>query len=470
MNHSITSTEKPALPKKARRQIFVSTLLGNVVEYYDFTLYGTLAAIIAMHFFDQSNAFIALVSVYVGVVLSYAIRPLGGLILGPVGDLKGRKFVLILSIAMMTVGTAGIGLLPTYAAIGVAAPIILLLSRVLQGIGASVEYTTAANFLLEHERGHRRNLITGVLNSTASVGSLTAALVAYLLSAFMPGDSFQEWGWRIPFLLAIPIAVVGIYMRRKLDESSLFKEAKEQIDHKEEKHAPLRRTLKEHWRDIIRVISLSLGQRIGSYIIQAYFVTALIASGFPAEQALLASVLVYAVGPITSIWGGWLADRFGGRLPLIVGYALFIVLTVPAFYLIGQPSIVNATLAVIVFTLINNLVAAPLSTAYSLAFPPAVRATASALAFNLGTSIFGATAGLVAVWLHEITGTDVTFGWYVTVACAISLAVSIFALPECLKYRYAKALREDGGDVQASNAQESHARRAEQQNSANLKP
>jgi len=118
---------------------------------------------------------------------------------------------------------------------------------------------------------------------------------------------------------------------------------------------------------------------------------------------------------------------------------LFVVLTVPTFYLIGEPSIVLATVAVIVFTLINNLVAAPLTTSYSLAFPPEVRATASSLSFNIGTSLFGATAGLVAVWLYHVTGTNVTFGWYVTVACAISLLVTIFALPECLKYKYQKA-------------------------------
>jgi MHS family proline/betaine transporter-like MFS transporter len=418
-----------------RRAIFSATMLGNVVEYYDFTLYGTLAAVIAHQFFPAHDPTVALLGVYVGIVLSYAIRPVGSLLLGPIGDRKGRKFVLILTIALMTIGTAGIGLLPTYSAIGVAAPILLLTSRLLQGIGASVEYTTASNFLLEHERGNRRNLITGILNSTCSLGSLVAALAAYLLAASMSQGDFADWGWRIPFLLALPIAAVGVYMRRRLSESEEFQEVLSEVAREETRPAPVRETFRRYWREVLRVLGISVGQRIGSYIIQAYFVTALITAGFPASQALLASVLTYAVGPITSVYGGWLADRFGGRVPLVIGYGLFIVLTVPAFHLIGEPSIVLATVAVIVFTLINNLVAAPLTTSYSLAFPPEVRTTASSLTFNIGTSLFGSTAGLIAVWLHGLTGTNVTFGWYVVAACTISLLVTVLALPECLKYR-----------------------------------
>lgn len=418
-----------------RRRVFASTMLGNVVEYYDFTLYGTLAAIIATQFFPDTNSTVGLLAVYLGIVLSYFIRPLGGLLLGPVGDIKGRKFVLILTIALMSLGTAGIGVLPTYAAIGLAAPALLLLSRLVQGIGASVEYTTAANFLFEHEGGRRRNYIAGLINSTCSVGSFLAAGIAYVLSVALPGDAFAHWGWRIPFLLAVPIAIIGVYMRQHLTETPEFKHVLEVAEQSRVKQTPLRTACRLYWRDMLRAIGLGAGQRIGSYIIQAYFVTALITAGFPASQALLASMLTYVVGPITSIWGGVLADRYGARLPLITGYGLFVLLTVPTFMLIDNKSIAIATAAVVGFTLINNLVAAPLSTAYVLSFPPEVRATAAALNFNIGTSLLGSTAGLVAVWLYSITGSNVSFGWYVTTACAVSILVAIFALPQCLKHQ-----------------------------------
>jgi MFS transporter, MHS family, proline/betaine transporter len=417
----------------ARRRIFASTMLGNVVEYYDFTLYGTLAAIIATQFFPSNDPTVALLAVYVGVVLSYAIRPIGGIILGPLADIKGRKFVLILTIALMSIGTAGIGFLPTYAAIGVAAPVLLLLSRLLQGIGASVEYTTAANFLFEHERGRRPNFIAGVLNSTASVGSFLAAGLAYVLSIGMPGDAFISWGWRIPFLLSIPIALIGVYMRNHLSETPEFQEVVRTVAAEKVKQTPLRTAVRLYWSDMLKAIGLGAGQRIGSYTIQAYFVTALITAGFPASQALLASMLTYLVGPITSIWGGQLSDRYGARRVLLTGYGLFVALTVPAFYAIGNKSILLATAAVIVFTLINNLIAAPLSVAYVLSFPPEVRATAAALNFNIGTSLIGATAGLIAVWLFSVTGSNVSFGWYTTAACVVSIGVTIFALPAALR-------------------------------------
>lgn len=432
MSDSRTPEAALLVAPAARRRIFASTMLGNVVEYYDFTLYGTLAAIIATQFFPSNDPTVALLAVYVGVVLSYAIRPIGGIILGPLADIKGRKFVLILTIALMSIGTAGIGFLPTYAAIGVAAPVLLLLSRLLQGIGASVEYTTAANFLFEHERGRRPNFIAGVLNSTASVGSFLAAGLAYVLSIAMPGDAFISWGWRIPFLLSIPIALIGVYMRNHLSETPEFQEVVRTVAAEKVKQTPLRTAVRLYWSDMLKAIGLGAGQRIGSYTIQAYFVTALITAGFPASQALLASMLTYLVGPITSIWGGQLSDKYGARRVLLIGYGLFVALTVPAFYAIGNKSILLATAAVIVFTLINNLIAAPLSVAYVLSFPPEVRATAAALNFNIGTSLIGATAGLIAVWLFSITGSNVSFGWYTTAACVVSIGVTIFALPAAL--------------------------------------
>lgn len=428
------ATSQILVQRTTKRRIFFATLLGNTMEYYDFTLYGTLAAIIATQFFPSGDPAVALIAVYVGVVLSYAIRPLGGFVLGPIAEIKGRKFVLVLTIALMCIGTAGLGVLPTYAAIGAAAPILLLLSRLVQGVGASVEYTTAATFLLEHEEGRRRNYLAGIINATCSVGSFVATAIAYVL-ALTPGDFFTTWGWRIPFVLAIPIAAIGVYMRNRLTETPEFKRILAAAEREHVKQTPLRDSIRHYWKEILQTLGLGLGQRIGSYIIQAYFVTALITAGFPAGEAILASLLTYVLGPITSIWGGVLADRFGARLPLTVGYGLFVLLTVPTFFLIGAKSIILATMAVIVFTLINNLVAAPLSAAYVLSFPAEVRATAAAFTFNIGTSVFGATAGLVAVWLYAATGSNVSFGWYVTVACAISILVTIFWLPQSLRHR-----------------------------------
>ncbi|MGA6159692.1 MFS transporter [Stenotrophomonas sp. NPDC087984] len=190
--------------------------------------------------------------------------------------------------------------------LGAAAPILLLFSRVLQGLGASVEYTAASQFMLEHEPGgRRRNYLAGLMNATCSVGSLLGSAVSFVLIITMPAPAFESWGWRIPFLLAIPIAAVGFYIRNKLDETPEFEEMKRQIAAAEAKQAPLKDAVRLYWRDLLKASGLGAGQRIGSYTIQAYFVTALITAGFPTSLALLASMLTYAVGPLPSVRGGY---------------------------------------------------------------------------------------------------------------------------------------------------------------------
>lgn len=418
-----------ATSSRARRKLIFSAMLGNVVEYYDFSLYGTLAVIISRQFFPDGDSVVGLLSTYGGVVLSYALRPLAGMVLGPLADLRGRRFVLLLTIALMSLGTAGIGLLPTYPAIGLAAPLLILLCRILQGIGASVEYTTAANFMFEHERANRRNFLGGISVASTSIGPLLATLVAYVVITAMPARAFNDWGWRIPFLLAIPMALIGIYIRRHVEETPQFQRMAKVAERSKVKQTPFRTAVRGHWPAMLKAIGLGAGQRVGSFVIQAYFVTAMIKAGFGESNALLASILTYAIGPLPALWGGKLADRYGARPPLIIGYGLFVVLTVPTFTAIGSGSLTLAVIAVIAFTFINNIVGAPLTTAYVMSFPAEVRASASALNYNIGTTALGSTAGFIAVWLADLTGSDVAFGWYMTVICVVSILVALLAMP-----------------------------------------
>ncbi|MFT3761403.1 MAG: hypothetical protein QM761_02090 [Pseudoxanthomonas sp.] len=178
-----------------------------------------------------------------------------------------------------------------------------------------------------------------------------------------------------------------------------------------------------------QVIALGAGQRVGTFCIQTYFVAALINSGFGPGKALFASILTYLIGPPAAIWGGLIADRHGGRRVLLIGYAAFVLFTVPTFLALGGGSVVAATIAVVGFTFINNFVGAPLTHAYVLTFKPEVRGTAAALNFNVGTTLIGSTAPLIATWLHKHTGNDVSFGWYMTMVCTVSLVVAVAAYP-----------------------------------------
>lgn len=412
------------------RKVLLTAVLGNVVEWYDNALYGILAVFMAKAFFPEGDQQAALIATYVGLIAAYAIRPIGGVVMGRLSDLKGHRFVLMLTIGMMTGGTLLIGLLPTYAAIGIAAPLLLMACRLVQGVGASGEYTVAANFILEHGPVRRRQYLAGWSVGSTSLGPLLASLVALALTTTLTAESFEHWGWRIPFLLAAPMGLITLYIRRNAPDLPRIQHALGETVAPARK--PFTRAVKEHWREMVQVIALGAGQRIGTFCIATYFVTALINAGFGEAKALFASMLAYVVGPPAAILGGILADRHGGRGVLVAGFAAFTLLTVPTFQAIGT-SFSMTLLAVIGFTFINNFVGAPLTHAYVMTFKPDVRGTASALNYNIGTTLIGSTAPLMAAWLYGRTGSNLSFAWYMTAACMLSLLVALFAYPRVLR-------------------------------------
>ncbi|MGY1434318.1 MFS transporter [Streptomyces reniochalinae] len=412
------------------RRVLWAAMLGNAVEWYDNALYGILAVIMSRTFFPQSDPTVALLSTYLGLILSYAIRPIGGTLMGRLADVKGHKFVLTVTISLMSVGTLAIGVLPSYSALGVAAPVLLALCRLIQGLGASAEYTVATNFLLEHGPRHRRNYLSGWSVGSTSLGPLIASVLAYVLIVTLPSESFNSWGWRALFLLAAPLSLVTLHIRRHTTEAPEYRRALEEARKNGVEQAPFTEAVRHHWRDMLRAIGLGAGQRVGSFVIQSYFVTALVQNGFGEDRALLAAILTYVVGAPAAIWGGRCADRYGGRRLLVWGYGVFVLFTVPTFLAIESGSFALAFVAVVVFTVINNVVGAPLTTAYVMSFPPHIRGTAAALNYNVGTTLLGGTAPLLATWLVGSTGTEVSFGWYMALICLASALVAAFALPK----------------------------------------
>ncbi|WP_407668223.1 MFS transporter [Novosphingobium rosa] len=404
-------------------------VLGNLVEWYDATLYGLLAVFLAKAFFSFSHPATALLATYATLITSYIVRPVAGLMLGRLADLRGHRFVLILTINLMSLGTVGIGLLPTYAAIGVWSPIMLVLCRTLQGIGASAEYTVATSYVLEQQPGARPNYLIGWSIAATNLGPLLASVVAMGLTTYF-GDHFADSeAWRIPFLLSAPLGLLALYLRRQMvDDGQLHAPSAAE---RKAARVPLFTALRGHWGTAFRVIAMGAGHRVGTFCIQAYFVTALIQQGFGASLSMLASILLYLLGAPAALLGGILSDRFGGRRVLVSGFVIYAALTVPLFSVLGI-SVPLTLSALVICAIINNIVAAPLSNAYIMAFPRAVRGAAAALNFNLGTALIGATAPLVATWLEARTGSEIAFGWYMTVLCAVSAVTSAFAYPKRL--------------------------------------
>lgn len=422
---AMSSPAQLAEPQTVRRPLLVA-VLGNLVEWYDATLYGLLAVFLARAFFSFSHPATALLATYATLITSYIVRPVAGLLLGRLADLRGHRFVLILTINLMSLGTVGIGLLPTYAAIGLWSPVLLVLCRTLQGIGASAEYTVATSYVLEQQRGSRPNYLIGWSIAATNLGPLLASVVAIVLTTWF-GDRFAETGaWRIPFLLSAPLGLLALYLRRQMiDDGQLHAPS---VAERKAARVPLFTALRGHWATAFRVIAMGAGHRVGTFCIQAYFVTALIQQGFGASLSMFASILLYLIGAPAALLGGVLSDRFGGRRVLVTGFALYALLTVPLFSVLGL-SVPLTLLALVICAIINNIVAAPLSNAYIMSFPRAVRGAAAALNFNLGTAVIGATAPLVATWLEARTGSQIAFGWYMTVLCIVSSLTAAFAYP-----------------------------------------
>lgn len=417
---------------RAYRKAMLTAVLGNVVEWYDNALYGILAVYMAHAFFPGSDPTTALLATYAGLIVAYAVRPVGGVLMGRLSDLRGHKSVLMLTINLMTFGTVAIGLLPSYEMVGVAAPILLILCRLVQGVGASGEYTVAANYMLEHGPSDRRQYLAGWSVGSTSLGPLLASVVALGLTATIGREGFEAGGWRIPFLLAGPLGLTTLWIRRTIRDLPRIERALAAADGEIVTAVPFTEAVRLHWRSMMKVILLGAGQRVGTFCIQTYFVTALITQGFGDERALFASILCYIVGPPAAIIGGLYADRHGGQVVLIAGFTLFALLTIPAFVYLGT-SLGATLIAVVGFTIVNNLVGAPLTHAYVLTFPPEVRGTAAALNYNIGTTLIGSTAPLMATWLYASTGTNASFSWYMTAICIVSLLVAIFGYPQSLK-------------------------------------
>lgn len=412
-------------PSGYGKPLFVA-ILGNVIEYYDATLYGLLAVFLSRAFFAFSDANTALLATYATFIIAYAVRPIAGVLLGHLADIKGHRFVLMLTINLMTIGTVGIGLLPTYATIGIWAPVLLIFLRTVQGVGASAEYTVATSYAIEQGPSKRSQYLTGWSNAGANMGPMLASLIAMLLASTFGDEFLNTGGWRIPFLLSAPLGLLVFYLRRQMVTDGMAHSPSPEV--RREARVPLIVALRGHWGTVWSVIAMGAGQRVGTFCIQAYFVTALIRLGYGGTMSMLISIVLFGIGVPTSVYGGVLADRFGGRKMLVLFFGLYTLATMPLFYVMGL-SLPLTMLGLLVCAVLNNLVAAPLSASYIMSFPRAVRGAASALNYNVGSALIGATAPLTATWLVGRTGSEHAFGWYMAGMCLVSCLAAAFFFP-----------------------------------------
>jgi MFS family permease len=343
----MTSTPSRGIDRAHRRVIFASSL-GTVFEWYDFYLYGSLAAVISRQFFSGVNETTAFIFALLAFAAGFAVRPFGAIVFGRLGDMVGRKYTFLITIVIMGSSTAIVGLLPGYATIGVAAPIILVALRLLQGLALGGEYGGAAIYVAEHAPEGRRGLYTSWIQTTATLG-LFLSLLVILACRLALGDAFDAWGWRIPFLLSIGLLAVSVYIRLQLDESPVFQAMKAEGRHS---RAPLTESFGE-WRNLRIVVLALLGATAGQAVVwytgqfyALFFLTQTLKVDALAANLLIAAALVIGT-PFFLVFGA-LSDRIGRKSVVMAGCLLAVVLYFPVFKAIthyANPALEAASLA-----------------------------------------------------------------------------------------------------------------------------
>jgi MHS family proline/betaine transporter-like MFS transporter len=409
------------------RKVLVATSIGNLIEVYDLLIYGYFATVLSQQFFPPGDPTAALLATFAIFALGFFLRPLGAVIFGHVGDRFGRRTALAFSLLLMTLATVGFGLLPTYAAVGLLAPMLLLLCRVLQGLSVSAELPGSALLILEHAPIKRRGLAVSINTVGAGLGTIAAATVSLVLARMLSPDQLAAWGWRAAFLVAAPIGIVGLYVRIRLLDSPAFLALGETARHS---RAPLAQAVGTAKRGMLVLMIWFGAQTIAGYTLSVLMPSYLIRNvGLPPAEAYAANLVAVFISAAFTPLGGFLVDRFPLRRAAITVMAGTAVVAVPGFLVITAHRSLGAA---VIGQVLCAIFLGPLFTvgavlAMSL-FPTGIRFTALALPLNIGTAMFGGTAPYVSTWLAATTQSPLAPGFYLLGAAAVGTLAAIFGL------------------------------------------
>jgi MHS family proline/betaine transporter-like MFS transporter len=412
---------------KARRVVALATAVGNFMEWFDFAIYGFLAATLGRLFFPGASPAAALLASLAVFGVAFFMRPLGGLVLGAMGDRRGRRALLTLSIGLMGLSTTLIGVLPTYAAAGVLAPILLVVLRCLQGFSAGAEWTGSAAFLIEHTPTNRRGRFASVVSATAALATAFGGMLVLALELTLTPEQMLAWGWRIPFLVAVPLTLIGTWVRLRIDETPVFQRL---VQAGAVTTAPVRRAGRDV-RAIALTFAFSSVQGLGFYYLATYVISFLTATvKLPQSRALVLvaiGLLVYAaLCPVA----GALSDRVGRRRVNLVGGAGLAIVSVPAFALMGTGTAAGVVGGMVLFSVFQSMVSVTTVCMLVELFPAQTRSTSSAIGFNLGLALVGGPGPLIAAAIAAGTGSSTLPALYMVVVAALGTLALARWLPE----------------------------------------
>ncbi|MDQ0867843.1 MHS family proline/betaine transporter-like MFS transporter [Arthrobacter sp. V1I9] len=406
---------------KAKKATGVAAF-GTFIEYYDFSVYGYVAATLAIVFFPGDDPVIGLLNTLLVFGSAFIVRPLGAVFFGRLGDRKGRRTSLIASITCMGVAATLTGLLPGYAQIGVLAPILLVLLRMLQGFSTGGEIGGAAAYIHEWAAPNRRSLFVSLIPSVAQLGKGLAAGLAALAAAMMPAADLAAWGWRIPFLLALPLGVLCLVMRLKVEDSPEFQAINKTTEGTSK--APFKEVLTKYPKALAKVTSISLVQNLGTYIgtvfVAVYFSEVL---GFTKGEASTIVLLAVLFAALLIPMAGQLGSRIGSKKVLLWSYVAYVAITIPSFAMMNQGSFVLALLGLGMGIIPYALCQAGTYGAMLEFYPTRVRHTGVAFGHSVGAVIGGGAGPYLATFLIDQTGNTFVPAFILVGAGALGLLV-----------------------------------------------
>jgi len=408
--------------KKISPSIVAATVAGNALEFYDFVTYAFFAVYIGKAFFPATSPVMSLLLSVAVFGVGFVSRPLGGLLIGAYADRAGRKPAMLLTIALITVGTLGLALTPSYASIGLAAPIIVVICRLIQGLALGGEVGPSSAFLIECAPQGKRGFYGSWQLASQGVASLVAGVFGMLLTSSLSAQTLQEWGWRVPFIVGLLLIPLAIYLRKEMPET---------LEHSSASADDAEKIKLGQYRGLILLSVLAiLGGTVSTYV-GTYMTTYAIATlKLPPTTAMAATVVVGTVTLIFSLLGGWLCDRYGRKLTMLVPRLLAAILSYPAFiWLVDQKSAFALFAVAALLAALTAMSGAATLIAIPELLPRKIRAFGMSVAYAIGVALFGGSTQFVITWLIEISGNPAAPAIYVTLTSIVA-AIGMALMPE----------------------------------------
>ena len=420
----------PATPRKVGKRelnrVVLASVVGSFVEWFEFSVYGYLAAVLGQVFFPSSEPGVQLIASLAAFAVAFFARPFGGFIFGPIGDRFGRKHVLTVTILMMAVATFAIGLVPSYQTIGIAAPILLVLLRLLQGISAGGEGSGAAIFVAEYCSDKRRTAVTSWIEVGCISGFAFGATITTVLTVFFSTEQILEWAWRVPFLLALPLGAIGLYIRNRLEETPAFEAVREN----RESHP------KSSWKHLFSTHRAELLQSCGFIIVTnvtLYTVTTYIPTYLNNTLKMQANTsFLLSLGPQLFLIAmipvmGILADRISRKTTMLLGSVGILLLAIPCFHLLAEGSYGVKVASLLILNLCLAALLGCIFAAVPALFDTKVRFSGMAISYNVAVALFAGTAPMLNAWMIQRTGNYMVPAYYLMFAAVVGIVALLYS-------------------------------------------